>query len=89
MLLGKYLLALFIGGWLIQSCYAGDGQPPPHHVVLFMFFGIGLGILFVQALNYWGNPVHYTVCMFFAGMLFSLANNAGKIYFRTCLRFLF
>lgn len=52
-------------------------KPEPLQIVLFMFFGIGVGILFMQILNKIGDPVPYTVAVFIAGILFSLANKDG------------
>ena len=49
----------------------------PVKVILFMFFGIGVGIIFMQVLNKFKEPIPYTVAIFLAGILFSLANREG------------
>jgi NhaP-type Na+/H+ or K+/H+ antiporter len=67
-----FLLAL---AGLFHSCHAEVHEKPEAlQVVLFMFFGIGVGIIFMQFLNYIGDPIPYTVAVFIAGILFSLAN---------------
>jgi len=68
---------------LFQVAQAEGGEVEPVDVLLFMFFGIGVGVLFMQFLNAIGDPVPYTVVVFVAGILFSLANKdgTGKIHF--------
>jgi len=48
-------------------------------IILFMFFGLGIGIIIMQILSAIGDPLPYTVVVFMAGLLFSLMdkNNAG------------
>lgn len=49
------------------------------NVLLFLFFGLGMGVLVMQLLSFWGEPVPYTVVVFFMGAIFSLANSSyGK-----------
>lgn len=62
---------------LFQVAQAEGGEVEPVDVLLFMFFGIGVGVLFMQGLNAIGDPVPYTVVVFIAGILFSLANKDG------------
>lgn len=48
-------------------------------VLLFMFFGLSLGILVMQALSYVGEVVPYTVIIFILGMIFALCDDrSGK-----------
>ncbi len=71
------LFALLIGS-LFQLCLAEEeGKPEALQIVLFLFFGIGVGIVFMQVLNKIGDPVPYTVVVFIAGILFSLANRGS------------
>lgn len=57
---------------VIPVCKAEKPEPPD--VLLFMFFGIGVGIIIMQCLNKMGDPVPFTVVVFIVGILFSLAN---------------
>lgn len=52
----------------------------PIVVILFMFFGIGLGIIFMQVLNWLKDPIPYTCSVFLGGIFLSLAskNQDGK-----------
>lgn len=52
-------------------------------VLMFMFFGIGVGALLMQVLNHFGDPLPYTCVVFFFGLLFSLTNkdSTGTLYF--------
>jgi predicted membrane channel-forming protein YqfA (hemolysin III family) len=78
MSLQRFSLAALLLGSLFQLCAAeGEGKPEPLQIVLFMFFGIGVGIVFMQVLNKMGDPIPYTVAVFIAGILFSLANRDG------------
>lgn len=54
----------------------------PIVVILFMFFGIGLGIIFMQVLNWLKDPIPYTCSVFLGGIFLSLAtkNQDGKLY---------
>lgn len=51
----------------------------PVVIFLFMTFGLGIGLVLQQILSKYRDPVPYTVVVFIAGMIFSLANkeNAG------------
>ena len=62
---------------LFNVCTAEGGEEEAVNVLLFMFFGIGVGVIFMQCLNYIGDPVPYTVVVFIAGILFSLSNKDG------------
>lgn len=62
---------------LFNVCYAEGGEEEAVNVLLFMFFGIGVGVIFMQILNLVGDPVPYTVVVFIAGILFSLSNKDG------------
>lgn len=68
------------GGWLTFLVLASAfhvcraEKPEPNDILLFMFFGIGVGVIFMQVLNRIGDPVPFTVVVFMAGVLFSLAN---------------
>lgn len=79
MLSVRSLFAVICAGSLFALCRAENDneKPEPLQIVLFMFFGIGVGILFMQILNKIGDPVPYTVAVFIAGILFSLANKDG------------
>ncbi len=71
-------LALFLG--LVTTVRADDtDSTEPVVIILFMFFGLGVGIIIMQVLSALGDPLPYTVVVFTAGLLFSLAdkNNAG------------
>jgi len=46
----------------------------PIVVILFMFFGIGLGIIFMQVLNWLKDPIPYTCSVFLGGIFLSLAS---------------
>ncbi len=56
----------------MEVCKAEKPEPPD--ILLFMFFGIGVGIVIMQCLNKLGDPVPFTVVVFIAGILLSLAN---------------
>lgn len=75
----KGCLALLLLVTLFTTCRAEQDHEKPDaiDVLLFMFFGIGVGVLFMQFLNKIGDPVPYTVVVFIAGILFSLANKNG------------
>ena len=73
---------------------ASNGSDDPEHtehesahnatvVLMFMFFGIGVGALLMQVLSHCGDPLPYTCVVFFFGLLFSLANkdSTGRLYF--------
>ena len=73
---------------------SSNGSDDPEHtehesahnatvVLMFMFFGIGVGALLMQVLSHCGDPLPYTCVVFFFGLLFSLANkdSTGRLYF--------
>jgi hypothetical protein len=74
------LMAFLLLGSFFQGCDAADaeGKPEANDLLLFMFFGIGVGVLFMQILNKIGDPVPYTVVVFIAGILFSLTNQGSS-----------
>lgn len=59
---------------------AETAQSDPVVVILFMFFGLGTGILIMQVLSALGDPIPYTCVVFASGIIFSLAHksNTGK-----------
>ncbi|RYY84565.1 hypothetical protein EON63_09010 [archaeon] len=46
----------------------------PTNVILFLFFGLGCGIVVTQLLSYYGEILPYTVIMFLLGVFFSIAD---------------
>lgn len=54
-----------------------SNQDSPAIVILFMFFGLSLGILVMQILSKFGEPVPYTVVIFLLGGLFSFVSRAS------------
>ena len=56
---------------ILQVCKAEADEPVD--ILLFMFFGVGVGIIVMQFLNKIGDPVPFTVVVFISGILFSLA----------------
>lgn len=56
-------------------------------VLLFMFFGLGVGILAMQLLSFFGDAIPYTCLVFLIGVLFSLGNTKsnGKFVPLYCL----
>ncbi|KAJ1435051.1 Sodium/hydrogen exchanger family-domain-containing protein [Ochromonadaceae sp. CCMP2298] len=48
------------------------GASGPVDVMLFMFFGIGLGVLIMQVLNKIGDPLPYTCVVFLVGILLAV-----------------
>ena len=63
----------------ILTTVRAEEHTDPEVVILFMFFGLGIGIITMQILSAMGDPLPYTVVVFTAGLLFSLfsADNAG------------
>lgn len=57
---------------MLQVCKAETDEPVD--ILLFMFFGVGVGIIIMQFLNKIGDPVPFTVVVFISGILFSLAS---------------
>jgi hypothetical protein len=51
------------------------------NVILFLFFGLGLGVLVYQMLSLWGEAIPYTVIIFILGALFALADSEHGEYF--------
>jgi Na+-driven multidrug efflux pump len=74
-----WLLFLALIMSMFTTVRAEEGTDP-EVVILFMFFGLGIGIITMQFLSALGDPLPYTVVVFTAGLLFSLfdANNAGR-----------
>lgn len=56
---------------------AETAQSDPVVVILFMFFGLGTGILIMQVLSAIGDPIPYTCVVFAAGIIFSLAHKSN------------
>lgn len=57
---------------MLQVCKAETDEPVD--ILLFMFFGVGVGIITMQFLNKIGDPIPFTVVIFISGILFSLAS---------------
>lgn len=51
-------------------------------VLLFMFFGLAVGIIAMQVLSFFGEAIPYTCLVFLLGAIFSVGNNThdGKYY---------
>jgi hypothetical protein len=77
----KGFLAIAILAALVPVVRA---EAEPIDCLLFMCFGIGVGILFMQVLNKIGDPIPYTVVVFIAGILFSLANKDSTGKYLSC-----
>ena len=73
-MLSKLFLAL-ISLLLLGVVRASDDNEPVT-VVLFMFFGLGVGVLVTQLLSVFGEAIPYTVLVFLLGLLFSLASDS-------------
>jgi hypothetical protein len=54
--------------------YDASNDADPVVSILFIVFGLGIGILIQQVLSKLGDPVPYTVVVFIAGLVFSLWN---------------
>lgn len=67
---------------LLTSVYAEENKEDglePTVIILFMFFGLGLGIVVMQVLSVFGEAVPYTVVVFVLGVIFSAAaDKKGK-----------
>lgn len=79
------LFSLFVFTQSIQENDGDDGNTDesaePAVVLLFLFFGIIVGVLITQFLSIFGEAIPYTVLVFLAGMLFSTASGkSSKIY---------
>lgn len=90
-------LALSLSLLLFTTVYGGsddggtddDGdQLEATNIILFLFFGLGLGVVVTQVLSIWGESIPYTVVIFLLGLLFSLADSSrgkNRLFF-FCLR---
>lgn len=78
MLVGALLLSMLSTAHAKQEDQHGAD---PEIILLFMFFGLAIGILIMQLLSFCGDPLPYTVVIFMSGLVFSLLdkNNAGKL----------
>lgn len=76
--MGLILLALIFAS--LTNVVKADDDTEPVVIILFMFCGVGVGIIIMQVLSAFGDPLPYTCVVFFAGLMFSLLdkNNAGK-----------
>jgi len=74
------ILALFLV--MTPSVEASDDATSnPVVVILFMFFGLGMGIFIMQGLSALGDPIPYTCVIFAVGIIFSLCTKGnGGIY---------
>lgn len=79
-----FIILLFL--CLLSTARATEGDDDDNNdsiestnVILFLFFGMALGILVMQILSYYGEPIPYTVVVFLLGALFSLTDSThGK-----------
>lgn len=73
------LVMLLLALSSIASVFATDDDSDDSleatNVLLFLFFGLGMGILIMQVLSYCGEPVPYTVVVFLMGAIFSLTDS--------------
>lgn len=72
--------AIFAAALLLMttgSVRAESAQSDPVVVILFMFFGLGTGILIMQVLSALGDPIPYTCVVFASGIIFSLAHKSN------------
>lgn len=76
----KTALALCVLLSLFASVRADDSSDPVV-VLLFMFFGLIVGVVIMQVLSYIGDPIPYTVVVFVTGLIFSVAHkgNSGTL----------
>jgi hypothetical protein len=86
------LIILISSNQSINSIYFGNSSVDHRNlaedngestvILLFMFFGLALGILAMQILSVVGEAIPYTCLVFLLGVLFSLAysKNDGKDY---------
>lgn len=58
-------------------------------VLLFMFFGLSLGILVMQGLSYVGEVIPYTVIIFILGMVFALCDDRNGKFFNLFILLLY
>lgn len=77
-MLSKLFLAL-ISLLLLGVARASDDNEPVT-VVLFMFFGLGVGVLVTQLLSVFGEAIPYTVLVLLLGLLFSLASDSTDTF---------
>ena len=71
---------IFVAALLLMttsSVRAESAQSDPVVVILFMFFGLGTGILIMQVLSALGDPIPYTCVVFASGIIFSLAHKSN------------
>lgn len=75
----QWLTSLLIVSLALGVVKAEEDSLEATNVVLFLFFGLGMGVLVMQVLSYYGEPVPYTVLVFVMGAFFSLCtSNEGK-----------
>ena len=75
---GCFLVATLLLALYATPVQATDDSDPVL-IILFMFFGLGVGIIIMQLLSAVGDPIPYTCVVFLSGVLFSTAHkgNAG------------
>jgi hypothetical protein len=79
----KYALWIALSAIIFTYCYGGNDENDsgdeidPVIILLFMFFGLGVGVLLSQVLSIFGEAVPYTVLVFLLGMLFSTAADSN------------
>eukprot|EP00600_Ochromonadales_sp_CCMP1393_P001641 CAMPEP_0174982048 /NCGR_PEP_ID=MMETSP0004_2-20121128/16250_1 /TAXON_ID=420556 /ORGANISM="Ochromonas sp., Strain CCMP1393" /LENGTH=1017 /DNA_ID=CAMNT_0016233903 /DNA_START=17 /DNA_END=3070 /DNA_ORIENTATION=- len=79
-MLASTMLFLFMSTCLAEHEEEENGVDPSV-VILFMFFGLGIGVLIMQGLSLVGDPIPYTCVVFLLGILFSVCNknNGGLL----------
>lgn len=70
-------LVLFVLLSLLTAVQAYDSTDPVV-VLLFMFFGLIVGIVILQLLSHFGESIPYTVVVFITGLVFSLAHKGNS-----------
>lgn len=65
---------------MVTASSDSEATTDPVVVILFMFFGLGMGIIIMQALSAMGEPIPYTCVVFATGIIFSLGTkgDGGK-----------
>lgn len=88
------LLVLLMSVPMVTASSDSEATSDPVVVILFMFFGLAMGIIIMQALSAMGEPVPYTCVVFATGIIFSLGtkgDGGGKSHLylkRTCRKVL-
>jgi hypothetical protein len=77
----KWALPFLLLSTLCITPVKAEDDAEPVTIILFMFFGLMIGILIMQVLSALGDPVPYTCVVFLSGIIFSLFNkhNSGVL----------